>query len=330
MKHLIFGSGLIGTYMAGCFINQGLDISLHGRPSSRQALANGLIVSDLEGHRVELAAPTFAEAGQTFDVIWLTVKATSVEGCLEEVKAYTQANTLIVCCQNGFGSDAAVREVFAEHTVINAIMGNNVAVIDGNEFKRSTDGVMVVESDERILDEMIKAHSDLLNVRVATDMQAERWAKLQLNLANAVNAVADVPAKQMSEDSNYRKVISGLMRELIVLSRAMKMDLPTLSALPAHWLPRVMGLPNWIYLPMAQKTLAIDPTARSSMWWDLSQNKPSEIAYLNQALVEKGKELGISCPMNERLVAIVQQVERGERQIGIGSKQLRRELMGKS
>ena len=38
--------------------------------------------------------------------------------------------------------------------------------------------------------------------------------------------------------------------------------------------------------------LEVDPTVRTSMWWDLSQGKPTEIDFLNGAVVAAGRRLG--------------------------------------
>ena len=60
----------------------------------------------------------------------------------------------------------------------------------------------------------------------------------------------------------------------------------------------VFGL-YFIFLRIAQKMLAIDPTVRTSMWWDLGGGKLTEIDYLNGAVVDEGKKLGIDKHITE-------------------------------
>ena len=61
-QHLIFGSGLIGTYLAGCFLSKKLDVTLLGRASVREKLQHGLIVQDLHGDKalslIHISEPT--------------------------------------------------------------------------------------------------------------------------------------------------------------------------------------------------------------------------------------------------------------------------------
>lgn len=334
MKHLVFGTGLIGGFVAGGLIRAGFETQLLGRERHQQAMREGLMVSDLNGHSQNLPPPTFLTLNDnssksqtpTFDVVWLTVKATAVKPSLEQLEPLITPTSVIICCQNGFGSDQVVKSAFPKNTVLTAIVGFNVAEQSGSHLHRSTDGVLALQSHAKLDDTFLQLNSDIMPTHIAVDIEAQRWAKLQLNLANPVNALADVPTKTMVEDPQYRKVIVALMKELLEVTKAKKIELPKLTALPARLLPNVMSLPNWLYLILAQKTLAIDPTARVSMWWDLSQGKPSEINYLNQAVVDEGEKLGIACPYNERIVQLIHQVERSELTLGMSGRELQERL----
>jgi 2-dehydropantoate 2-reductase len=72
-------------------------------------------------------------------------------------------------------------------------------------------------------------HSELLPISTTTNMEALLWAKLQLNLGNSVNALADIPVKTMPEQRGYRKVIALLMSELLQVASAMGVKLPKAS-----------------------------------------------------------------------------------------------------
>lgn len=328
MTHLVFGTGLIGGYIAGGLLNADIDTLLLARDKQKEALQNGLTLSDLDNNEACIPCPSFWSPSTTpeIEAVWLTVKGTAVESCIEQLQYIISPTTLIICCQNGFGSDQPIRDAFPSNTILSAVVGFNVAEKGTAHLHRSTDGSLVVESNSRLDPVSRKLNCDLLPVHVADNILAERWAKLQLNLANPVNALSDIPTKAMTEDPHFRKVIAALMAELLAITAAMELPLPKLTALPARWLPTVMRLPNWIYLKLAQKTLAIDPTARVSMWWDLSQSKKSEIAFLNQAVVEQGRLLGLECPVNSRIVELIKQVESGEINIGISGPELAKQL----
>ena len=51
--------------------------------------------------------------------------------------------------------------------------------------------------------------------------------------------------------------------------------------------------------------LAIDPQARSSMWEDLERRRPTEIDYLQGAIVAMAAKVGVPVPMNARIAELV-------------------------
>ena len=55
--------------------------------------------------------------------------------------------------------------------------------------------------------------------------------------------------------------------------------------------------------------LAIDPEARSSMWEDLERRRPTEIDYLQGAIVAMAAKLGVPVPINARIAELVRAAE---------------------
>ena len=111
MKHLVFGTGLIGGFIGAGLIHAGHNVVFLGREKQKKAMSDGLIFSALDGTSAEVKAPKFYDATEpsTFDVIWLSVKCTAVETCIKELQDLVNEDSIIVCCQNGFGSDVVVR-----------------------------------------------------------------------------------------------------------------------------------------------------------------------------------------------------------------------------
>ena len=55
---------------------------------------------------------------------------------------------------------------------------------------------------------------------------------------------------------------------------------------------------------------------RPSMGQDMAKRRRTEIAFLNGLVVEKASELGMSAPLNQGIVDVVQRIERGEIEAG--------------
>ncbi|MFT4767643.1 MAG: 2-dehydropantoate 2-reductase [Glaciecola sp.] len=334
MQHVIFGAGLIGGYLAGAMLDKGLDVSLVARPSVQDNLANGLRLTDYQENTASIREVTFiadedlrdAPQSQCCDYLWLTVKCTAVESALEDLPALVGPDTVIFCVQNGLGSDSVVKQKFPRNKVMRAMVVFNVAEPRAGHLHRGSEGHLWIEElpecpdIARNLADTID--SPLLPTKSCDHMQALLWAKLQLNLANAVNALADIPVKQMLEDRDYRRVIALLMRELLAVCKAKNIQLPAVANLPGQLIPFFIELPDFVFKRLGQKMIAIDPTVRASMWWDLSAGKITEIDYLNSAVVNEGDALGLHSPANKTLTAMIHDAEQGKVAQGISGKDL--------
>ena len=314
-QHLIFGAGLIGGFMAGSFASKGLAVSVVGRESMRERFAGDFTVTDYHGHNEVVSNINFIgtddHTDTSFDYIWLTVKCTGLDQALIDLVPYVNDNTVILSCQNGLGSDAAVKALFPENIVRRVIMTSNVAQQSNLHLHRGSQGDLFVESqlcaDGQTLAQTVT--TDLLVAQNIDDMEAYSWAKLQLNLANAVNALADMPVKTMLEQRGFRKIIAKAMQELIDVAHAKGLALPKIAAIPMRMVPKVLNTPDWLFALLGSKMMDIDPTVRTSMWWDLSGNRLTEVDVLNGAVVKEGLSLGIACPINQRIVDYVHRAE---------------------
>ncbi|WOJ92870.1 2-dehydropantoate 2-reductase [Congregibacter variabilis] len=342
MQHVVFGAGLIGGYLAGAMTDKGLDVSMVARPAVQEKLADGLRLTDYQDHAAEINQVTFisdkqlgdAPQSRACDFLWLTVKCTAVESALDELPALVGPNTVIFCVQNGLGSDKAVKEKFPHNTVMRAMVVFNVAEPSAGHLHRGSEGYLWIEEladcPDIARDLATNINSPLLPTRSCDHMQALLWAKLQLNLANAVNALADIPVKEMLEDRDYRRVIAMLMRELLVVCKAKNIELPAVANLPGRLIPIFIALPDFVFKRVGQKMIAIDPTVRASMWWDLSAGKTTEVDYLNGAVVREGEALGLQSSANKRLVEMIHAAERGQLARGISGKDLIASFVGHS
>jgi len=341
--HIIFGAGLIGGYLGGIFTALGMSTQLVGRLSVEEKFRGGMLLTDYLGNRAEAGALKFIDPSKSAkdgegsipcDFLWLTVKCTGVEQAAQDMRPLIGPDTIILCCQNGLGSDQVIKTLYPANTILRVMVQFNVSEPKTGNLHKGSEGHMSIESNEQV-EEVISGlveqiNQPMLPVNYSMEIEAILWAKLQLNLANSVNALSDIPIKFMLEDRSYRRVIAVLMRELLVVVKAQNMQLPKITALPGPYIPTVLSLPTFIYKRLAKKVLEIDPTARSSMWWDLSQGKKTEVDHLNGAVVEVGRQLNIPCPANGAIVKLVKEMEQkpiNERSGGISGPALLKRIL---
>ncbi len=314
-SHVVFGAGLIGTFLGGVLTSKNINTKLVSRPSIQQKLANGLTITDYSGNKSFLESITFTETNAAVfcDFLWLTVKCTGIEAASKEMFPFVGPDTIIFCCQNGLGSDHIIKKRYPYNTVLRVMVPFNIAEPKPGHLHRGSEGALCLETNQEhttTINTLVSIlNTPIMPVTQTTEMSALLWAKLQLNLGNSVNALADIPVKKMLAQRKYRLVIAMLMRELLKVTKAQHIKLPKLTAVPAQYLPLVLSLPNFMFVKIANKMLAIDPTVRTSMWWDLSQGKKTEIDYLNGAIVDTAKTLDINCPVNTKVISLIKKIE---------------------
>ncbi|GLR70171.1 2-dehydropantoate 2-reductase [Agaribacter marinus] len=321
--HIVFGAGLIGCYLGASLIKSRQLLSLYIKPEKADELHAHYSISDYLGNTYTVSnLPNLVDKNnidnlhEKADVLWLTVKCTSLEDVIEEVKNCIDEQTIIICCQNGVNTHKGIKLAFPQNEVIRAMVPFNVVQKHPGNFHRSSEGNLTLEVTSTI-ETSIKwlvsqLASDNLPIDISYQMTALQWAKLQLNLSNAVNALIDVPVKEMLQDRRYRLVIALLMDELLKVTKKQKIKLPKITNLPNKWLPVFLRLPNAIFNLLAQKMLTIDPLARSSMFWDLSANKTTEVDFINGKVIDEAAKLDISAPGNRLITALIKKREHGK------------------
>lgn len=320
-QHTIFGAGLIGSYIGGALSVQGFQTTLICRATTKFKLTSGLTLTDYQSHQSvlldmdilddkQLSTPNTNVKKARF--LWLTVKCTGIKQAVFDIAPLVDENTIILCCQNGLGSDAEVKQAYPDNMVLRVMVPFNVVEISSGHYHRGSEGKLTIEQTTQskvgISSLVMSLNSELLPISTTADMDALLWAKLQLNLGNCVNALADIPVKTMLEQRDYRRVIALLMSELLQVADGLCIKLPKITAISAHKIPMVLRLPNFIFSRVANKMLEIDPNVRSSMWWDVSQGKLTEIEHINGAILKHAKTLNIACPANEKIISLISQL----------------------
>lgn len=311
---LVYGAGSIGGYLGGALIAAGLDVTLLGREHIRDTFQeNGLTLTDLQGREAVLAPGTVPfcttlDQAPPSDIVLLTVKCTGLEQAALDLAPWVRPETVVVCCQNGIGT----REIVSSRLqaeVISAMVPFNVAWPEDARLHRGTEGELLIQAHP-LISPLVEAWQTMgVPTATTSNFTSVAWGKLLLNLNNAVNALAGIPLLDQLNDRDYRKVLSRCQRELLAALRKAGIQPAALTKAPPGLIPWLLLLPNWLFRIIARQMLAIDPLARSSMSDDLTRGRPTEIEFLNQAVVELAFQQGLTAPANERIVELVRQAE---------------------
>jgi 2-dehydropantoate 2-reductase len=291
----IVGAGSIGCYIGGWLGTQ-VPVRLVGRERVRDMLAkHGLELTDMKGARLQRAGDeldfvtdlsSMGDAG----LVLVTVKSNDTEQVAREMAPHLREDAVVVSFQNGLRNADILREHLPGRTVLAGMVPFNVFHRGLGRLHRASAGELMVESHP-VFEPWLEAFAAAgLPVEMRTDMPAVQAAKLLLNLNNAINALSNLPLREELAIRNYRR-----------------------------WFPRLLGAPDALFTRLAQQVLAIDPLARSSTWEDLAAGRPTEVQCINGEVVRMAQALGLSAPVNARLVTLVEAAERGERRVWRGA-----------
>jgi 2-dehydropantoate 2-reductase len=324
VRILVIGAGAIGCLVGGKLAVAGEEITLLGRPNFAAAvIANGLHLqtgTDEQTIRTAKALGSMAEAfgsGQQYDLAILTVKSYDTAAALDEIKnAANQQIPAILSFQNGVGNEETIANAFGAGQVIAGTLTTPVSVpapatirIDRPSFtmgvspwSSSTPAALVTACQHALVRAGFKT-------KLYANAQGMKWTKLLMNMmGNATSAILDLPPAASFADERVVDIEIAAWREALAVMAAAKIPPVNLGSYPfAFFAPLIRRAPKSLLRPILRRQVS---GARGdklpSLHIDLHQGKlKSEIGWLNGAIVERGKTVGVATPVNATLTETI-------------------------
>ncbi len=327
----IAGAGSVGCYVGACLALAQRNVVLLGRPRLVDALRDhGMRITDLDRRDRRLlpgvvettAEPAAALADAA--VILVTVKSGDTAGMADLIRRFAPPDALVVSLQNGVDNVPLLRErLGADRVVAGMVPFNAAQTWPGGtpSFHRGTSGHVVVDAGRPDL----RALLDVEGVGCADhpDMAGLAWSKLALNMNNALNALSGLPLKRQLSDRPWRRILAAQIDELLRVTKAAGIALPPIEGVRPRTIPTILRLPDWLFTRVARRMLAIDPTATSSMAEDLAAGRPTEVDYLQGAVVRLAEAHRTRAPISEAIISLVREREAGRGSIAPAEASLR-------
>ena len=329
MNIIVLGAGVIGCYLGGRLAAAGAAVTLVGRPRILAPLAEqGLTVTDLDGFHMHLApgklalASSLAEAwqasaassgqNQAHTLVLLCVKAGGTEAAAAEISSVCPAGTVVLSLQNGVDN---VARILAQAPRVQALAGMvpyNVVMREASHVHRATAGVLRLADHEATRELLPLLQRAGLETALSSAMPSVQWGKLLLNLNNPVNALAGIPLHAQLLDRDFRRVLAALQTEALATLKAAGIRPAQVANSPPQLLPYILRLPNWLFTRLAARLLRMDTSARSSMWDDLQQGRPTEIDDLCGAVIRLARQHGLAAPANTAITRLIKAHRAGD------------------
>jgi 2-dehydropantoate 2-reductase len=307
----ILGAGAVGCFVGGKLRANGHRVVFVGRQSTVDTLQqNGLLLTQLDGPQSvvsaeEIEASVDAAIMADCELVLVCVKSQDTEDAARQIARHCAGDTTIVSLQNGVTNARVLARHLGARSIAAGMVGFNVVVGGEGRFHRATEGGIVMKDTvkTRALSDALGASG--ISAAVHSDMQSILWAKLLLNLNNALNVLSDVPLVEQLSDRSYRLVLALMVDEALTALKAARIRPAAFGKVRPRAIPFILRLPNWAFKRAASAMLAMDPHARSSMWEDLQAKRAPEVDYLNGAVAALAREVGTSAKTNDVVIGLV-------------------------
>jgi 2-dehydropantoate 2-reductase len=337
LNFLIVGAGAIGCLVGGNLATAGHAVTLVGRPRFVETVRDhGLVLTDASGSRqirdievVGSLAEAYNAVDRRYDLIVLTVKSYDTDAALAELQAAIQAakapSSVILSLQNGVGNEEALVNAWGSAQVLAGVITTPVSI--------ATPGIIQIERPSYFIGlsawhpAMPRALQDAtehalqeagFTVVVYPEAQGMKWTKLLMNLVgNATSAILDEPPLEIFADPTLVDLELEAWRETLRVMNRGGIAPVNLGHYPFRWLaPLIRWLPKSLLRGIFRTQVSgARGKKMPSLHIDLSAGKKrSEVGWLNGAVAQKGKELGIATPVNQMLTDILQMLMADEAQ----------------
>ncbi|MEO8668786.1 MAG: 2-dehydropantoate 2-reductase [Bauldia sp.] len=322
-KIAVVGTGANGAAIGADLTRAGLDVTfIEQWPAHVEAMrANGIRV-EMPGEIVTTPVRVFhlcevAELRETFDVIFLVVKAYDTRWACELIKPLVAKDGLVVGLQNGMTLDDVASIMGPERTlgaVIEIAAYMFVPGVVGRQTPPAGTWFGIGAYDEATRGREGEV-MDLLRhagkVAVQDDIRSAKWMKLVANGSEfLVSSILDLPLAEAIKVPGMREVMMASGKECVRTALAL-----------GHKLVPIMGNDRVTENdPDAYATALLDqvldgwtlPDTLVTVLQDWRKGRRGEVEDINGLVVKEQERLGGAAPLNAKLVEMAHRVERGE------------------
>lgn len=332
MKVGILGSGAIGGFIGGLlkadsssnvqvlFFSQSRFINSCSQ--HEMTISSSILRKDFKINKENLSITQDLKELITCDVILICLKSQLTETIGTDLAKVLQANPLqksllLISFQNGIRNPSILRAVLKETSPFIEILAGMVAFnvvwdIEANVFQQTTSGGLFIEKSKTNIEKEISTalKKTGLSVVVSGNLPNILYGKLLVNLMNPINALSGLTMGETLSNREYRLIWSACMDEGLFIYRSAGINPAGVLRLPVSMkvVSFILKQPNFIY-NIIQKSQKITGKGYFSMAQDIRNGQKTEIDFINGEIVTLARSLGLSAPLNQKIVELIKQVE---------------------
>ena len=311
MKICIVGAGATGGYLGFKLINAGFDVSLVARGTHLKAMKHSgltVIENDKEISCFPKCSESMSDLGK-MDYIFITLKAYSIPGLVNEISTMFKENTAVITAYNGipwwyfFNIEGPFKNYRIKCIDPNNIQWNTITPeriigcvvypateiiepgvikhIEGNRFSLGEPEGMQTERILTISKALVKAG---IKAPIRSNLREEIWIKLIGNLAfNPLSVITGKTLDILASENEYRAIAYDAMEE-------------------ASLIINQLGIKLKISIDQRIDGAAKVGAHKTSMLQDYQKGKELELDSLVVSIKEIGNLLSIKTPTIDKIL----------------------------
>jgi len=303
MKIAVLGAGALGSLLGGLLAEGGHEVTLISTWAEHVELVNrdGLLLEGPGGgRRVRVpACLSAAEAGPA-ELVIVSVKAPRTREAMAGALSLVGPGTVVLTLQNGLGNAESLAEVVGPGPVVAGAVSLGAHLEGPGRVRLAGGGGLALgELSGRITGRLrnlgrVFEESGLAPVSLSDNVRSLIWGKLIVNVAiNAVTALARIKNGQILDFPEAGEISRLAVLEAVEVAGRKGITLPDDPVRLTREVARATG------------------ANLSSMLEDILRRRPTEIEFINGAVVREGEALGVPVPVNKVLTGLVSVLSRG-------------------
>jgi 2-dehydropantoate 2-reductase len=323
----VIGAGAIGGITAALIKKGGYDVEVVCKhPDLAERIkTDGLHITGVRGdfHLTMQAFADIAAMKDPKDIVFLATKATAMLEAARHLQPLLKEDAVVVSLQNGL-CETALAEILGRDRVIGCVVGWGATMHAPGELEMTSTGEFVIGNIEGKPDARLAPLQEIMNAALPTHISenifSDLYSKLIVNACiTSLGAVCGLTMGEMLASKKARGLFIAIMREAIAVADTLKLRVaPYAGKLDYYTFLKGDG-----FLQNLRRHLIIRAIGfkyrrlKSSSLQSLMRRQKTEIDYLNGYICSEGARLGVATPINDRIVAIIHDIETGKREMTV-------------
>jgi len=322
MRTLIWGAGAIGGTLGAYLARAGADVTLVDSVAEHvdAVRRDGLRISGpIDEFTVRVPAFTPQTLEGTWDVIVLATKAHHTEAAVHALVPHLGAHGYVVSAQNGLNELAIAAVVGAARTV-GAFVNFGADYLEPGVLHYGGHGAVVVgEIDGQVTPRVMAIREAWSQFEpralVSPNIWGYLWGKEAYGAMLFATALTNASIADALAMREYQPLYISLAREILAVAAARGVQTEAFDGFdPSTYLAAAPAGAAAQSLDALVAHNRRSAKSHSGIWRDLAVRKrPTEVDAQLGIVVTLGAEAGVATPLTARLVALIHEIERGER-----------------